>query len=176
MNDQHIDNLLSQGLQNSSLNPDLHQQFLAQSSLALSRTCQRRRRAKRACYAAVLTFVLALGFAGGRVGKQQAPPMTAANTIEVPQDMVAWLQAGDLFTQFKLEQRAGFAYEQASQLARSAHAKQQVTQSPALIPLTQSTQRLANLLAQYESLKTRPCSTERLDIYPLLATTLGEER
>ena len=176
MNDEHINNLLSQELQGPSLNPALQQQFLEQSSLALSRTCQRRRWTKRACYTAVLALGLAVGFAGGRVHKQQATSTTATNTIEVHQDVVAWLEAGHLFTQFNLEQRAGIAYERASQLARSVQAEQQVVQRPAPVPLTQSTQRLANLLAQYESLKPQPDSTEKSDINPLLATIMGEKR
>ncbi|MHC4168276.1 MAG: hypothetical protein ACYSWQ_15085 [Planctomycetota bacterium] len=129
MNDDYINNLLSQELQGSSLTPALSQQFLEQSSLALSRTCQRRRWTRRACYIAVLALGLAVGFAGGRIHKQHATPLTAANTIQVHQDMVAWLEAGRLFTQFNLEQRAGFAYEQASQLARSVRAEQQIAQN-----------------------------------------------
>ncbi len=153
MNDDYINKLLSQGLQGSSLNPALHQQFLEQSSLALSRSCRRRRWAKRAYHSVLLALALALGFAGGRIGRQQAQPIIAANTIEVPQDMVAWLAAGHLFTQFDLEQRAGFAYAQASQLARSVHAEQQAAQSHCPVPLTQTTKRLANLLTQNESLR-----------------------
>ncbi len=176
MNDEHIDNLLSQGLQGSSLDPALHQRFLEQSSLALSRTCQRRCWTRRACYTAVLALVLALGFAGGRIGKQQAPSVIAANTIEVPRDMVVWLEAGHLFTRFKLEQRASFAYERARLLARSVHAEQQVAQSRPSVPLSQNAQKLANLLAQHESLKPRPGSPEKSDVSPLLATIIGERR
>jgi len=176
MNDEYTDSLLSQGFQGPSLNPALQQQFLDQSSLALSRTYQRRRWTKRACYTAVLALGLALGFAGGRVHEQQATSTTATNTIEVPQDIVAWLEAARLFTQINLEERADFAYARASQLARSVHAEQQLIHAPAPAPSTDGTKRLANLLAQYESLKPRPGSTEKSNSNSLMATVLGETR
>lgn len=176
MNDEQTNNLLSRGLKGPSLNPALKQQFLEQSSLALSRTYQRRRWTKRACYSAVLALGLAVGFGAGRVCQWQSASATASNTVQAHRDMVTWLEAGRLFTQINLEERAGFAYAQASQLARSVRAEQQVAQRRPGVPSSQGTQRLANLLAQYESQRPRPGSTEKLDINSLMATVLGETR
>lgn len=176
MNDEQTNNLLNRGLQGPALNPVLQQQFLEQSSLALSRTCRRRGWAKRACYAAVLAIGLSVGFTGGRARERQAASATGTDTVQAHRDMVAWLKAARLFTQVNLEERAGSAYARASQLARSAHAEQQVAQSHPVVKSTQGTQRLASLLTQYESQKPRPDSTEKSDINPLLATIMGERR
>jgi hypothetical protein len=176
MNDEQANNLLSRGLQGPSLNPALQQRFLERSSLALVRTCQHRRRTRRAYYAAILALGLAVGFTVGRVHERQAASATATNTALAHKDMVAWLHAGRLFTQINLEERAGFAYAQASQLARSVRAEQQVAQSRPGAPSSQATRKLADLLAQYESQKPRPGSTEKLNINSLLATTMGERK
>ncbi len=183
MNDEVINKLLSQGLCNSRLDSALEHQLLEQSSQILLRTCLRRIWIGRACYGGGVLLALLLGLLGGHCShtsrSQLATDTNETNTVQVSKDMVNWLEAGRLFTCLALEQRATFAYEQASRLASSAYSEQPVTRSLRPVRLTQSTHQLAKLLTSYEAstprrVRDQKDSIQRLDTYSLLATVIGE--
>lgn len=116
-----IDDILTQALQPGRSSVDFKTRLKQQSSLALVQGYAKRRRFRRTltiAAALVLTFTAYLTGHYTAHSKLESPQQTVQtdNTVQVPKDLVTWLEAAQFFNQLGMEQRAANAYRQASLL------------------------------------------------------------
>ena len=125
MKDNDVDKYLSQQLSGSPPREAFKQQALRDSTAALVRI-QRRHSARRRAECAVAAVLIAgIAFIGGRLSvPRELPrsvdvaPRAAAEPdgVNVPSDLVAWLDAARLFKRLGMEERMFCAFEHASEL------------------------------------------------------------
>lgn len=165
-----LDDLLTQALQQDRTSEDFKTRLKQESSRALIQGRQQRLWLKRGCIAAAALIMLSTAYlAGLNNGHQKQFPTTplAQDTVQVPQDLVTWLDAARFFTQLGMEQRATNAYRQAGLLATPEQ-----TESPYA---QQSLSTVATLLARCDQLteQTQQQPTQTNHPYTILAQSLG---
>lgn len=125
MNDRDVDKLLEQALSGGPPEQVFRQRVLSDSVAALSAERARRFRLRAASLSAAAVLIAAASFLSGRAsaptaGREPtvaaAPGADEAQTVSVPSDLVAWLEAARFFKQLGMEQRVALAYERAGQL------------------------------------------------------------
>lgn len=125
MNDRDVDKLLVQALSGGSPEQVFRRRVLSDSMAALSVERARRFRLRAASLSAAAVLIAAVSFLSGRIsappaGREPtvatAPDADEAQTVSVPSDLVAWLEAARFFKQLGMEQRVALAYERAGQL------------------------------------------------------------
>jgi hypothetical protein len=125
MKDKDVDKYLSQHLSGSPPREAFKQQTLRDSTVALVRVQRRRSAWRRAELAAAAVLIAGIAFLGGRLSKPRTlprnvdvAPLAAAEPdgVNVPSDLVAWLDAARLFGQLGMEDRMGRAVERAGRL------------------------------------------------------------
>ena len=127
MKEKDVDKYLSQHLSGSPPREALKQQALRDSTAALVRI-RRRRTARRRVECAVAAVLIAgIAFIGGRLSVPRKLPRnvdvapravaeTETDSVNVPSDLVAWLDAARLFKRLGMEERMIRAFEYASEL------------------------------------------------------------
>ena len=168
-----IDDLLTQALQQDLPNAAFKARLKQESSRALIQAQQRRLWLRRSCMATAAVVMLSTAYLAGLNNGHQdqpSPLLLAQGTVEVPQDLVTWLDAARFFTQLGMEQRATNAYRQAGLLATPEQ-----TESPYA---QQSPSSVATLLARCDQLteQTQKQPTETNHPYAILAQSLGGQR
>ena len=125
MKDKDVDKYLSQHLSGSPPREALKQQALRDSTAALVRVRRRRKAWRRAECAVAAVLIAGIAFIGGRLsvprtspGNVDIAPRAVAETdgVNVPSDVVAWLDAARLFKRLGMEERMGRAVEHAGKL------------------------------------------------------------
>ncbi len=120
MNSQDADNLLEQNLSGDPPSPAFRARVLRASTAAFIHT-----RRSGACWRLVAlgtaaTFIAAVSFLLGRASVPQPgtePAVAkAGDTVAVPNELVAWVNAARLFKQLGMEDRAGRALDHAGRL------------------------------------------------------------
>ena len=127
MKEKDVDKYLSQHLSGSPPREALKQQALRDSTAALVRV-RRRRTARRRVECAVAAVLIAgIAFIGGRLSvprklprsvdvAPQAVAETETDSVNVPSDLVAWLDAARFFKRLGMEDRMARAFDYASEL------------------------------------------------------------
>ena len=125
MKDKDVDKYLSQHLSGSPPREALKQQALRDSTAALVRIKRRRKAWRRAECAVAAVLIAGIAFIGGRLSVPRnlprsvdVAPQAAVETdgVNVPSDLVVWLDAARLFKRLGMEERMGRAFEHASEL------------------------------------------------------------
>ncbi len=125
MKDKDVDKYLSQHLSGSPPREALKQQALRDSTAALVRVRRRHSARRRAECAVAAVLIAGIAFIGGRLsvprtlpGNVDVTPQAVAETdgVNVPSDLVAWLDAARLFKRLGMEERMARAFEHASEL------------------------------------------------------------
>jgi hypothetical protein len=125
MNDRDVDKLLEQALSGDRAHEVLRQRVLRDSTAALRAGRARRLRWRAPSLSAAAVLVAAASFLAGRVSTPRATHEPAAVvtkttddalTVNVPGELVAWLEAARFFKQLGMEQRVALAYERAGRL------------------------------------------------------------
>ena len=125
MKEQDVDKYLSQHLSGSPPREALKQQALRDSTAALVRVRRRHSARRRAECAVAAVLIAGIAFIGGRLSvPRELPrsvdvaPRAAAEPdgVNVPSDLVAWLDAARLFKRLGMEERMFCAFEHASEL------------------------------------------------------------
>lgn len=125
MKEKDVEKYLSQHLSGSPPREALKQQALRDSTAALVRVRRRRTARRRAECAVAAVLIAGIAFIGGRLSVPRklprsvdVAPQAVAKTdgINVPNDLVAWLDAARLFKRLGMEERMGRAFEYASEL------------------------------------------------------------
>jgi len=124
MNDQDMDKLLEQGFSGNPPGQLFQARVLRDSTAALVHARRHRVRWRLAPLSAAAAFIAAASFLLGRssMGPLSPPPSVplvvarADDTVAVPQELVAWLEAAQLFRQLGMEDRMGRAVERARRL------------------------------------------------------------
>jgi hypothetical protein len=127
MREKDVDKYLSQHLSGSPPREALKQQALRESTAALVRVRRRRTARRRAECAVAAVLIAGIAFIGGRLSvprklprsvdvAPQAVAETETDSVNVPSDLVAWLDAARLFKRLGMEDRMGRAVEHASKL------------------------------------------------------------
>ena len=125
MNDRDVDKLLEQALSGGRAQDVFRQQVLRDSTAALGAGRVTRVRWRVAGLSAAAVLIAAVSFLSGRASSPPAAlEATAvakraaddAQTVSVPGELVAWLDAARFFKQLGMEQRVSLAYERAGQL------------------------------------------------------------
>jgi hypothetical protein len=120
MNDRNVDKLLEQALSGSSPGQAFRTKVLLDSTTAF--VCARRSHARWrfAVLSAAAVVIAAVSFLLGRCSVPSDKPRPAVaggvETVAVPSDLVAWLDAACLFKQLGMEGRAAHAVDRATQL------------------------------------------------------------
>ena len=125
MKDRDVDTHLTQFLSGEPPREAFRQQALRDSTAAFVRVCQRRSAWRRAQIAAAAVLIAGVAFLGGRLsvprtlpGSMDVPPLAAdgPDGVNVPSELVAWLEAARLFRQLGMEDRMARAVERAGRL------------------------------------------------------------
>ncbi len=120
-----VDKYLRQHLSGDSPREAFKQQTLRDSTAALVRVRRRRSIRRRAELVAAAVLIAGVAFLGGRLSVPRklprsvdVAPRAVAETdgVNVPSDLVAWLDAARLFKQLGMEDRMGRAVERAAKL------------------------------------------------------------
>jgi hypothetical protein len=125
MKDQDMDKYLREHLSGSPPREALKQQALRDSTAALVRVRRRRKAWRRAECAVAAVLIAGIAFIGGRLSvPRELPrsvdvaPQAAVETdgVNVPSDLVAWMDAARFFKRLGMEERMVRAFEHASEL------------------------------------------------------------
>jgi hypothetical protein len=135
MKDKDVDKLLSEHLSGSAPREALKQQALRDSTTALIQVQRRRLAWRRAELTAAAVLIAGIAFLGGRLSVPRTLPrnlsipftlprnmdiepraVAETNSVNVPSDLVAWLDAARLFKRFGMEERMVRAFEHAGKL------------------------------------------------------------
>ncbi|UCE46985.1 MAG: hypothetical protein JSW47_15410, partial [Phycisphaerales bacterium] len=125
MKDKDVDKYLSQHLSGSPPRESFKQQTLGDSTAALVRAYRRRSARRRAELAAAAVLIAGIAFLGGRLSKPRTLPRNVdaalqvtgePDGVNVPSDLVAWLDAARLFKQLGMEDRMARAVERAGKM------------------------------------------------------------
>ena len=125
MKDRDADTHLTQHLSGDSPREALRQQALRDSTAEFVRVCRRRSAWRRAQIAAAAILIAGIAFLGGRLSMPHAsttskvdqPPVAVeADGVNVPNELVAWLDAARLFRHLGMEDRMARAVERAGRL------------------------------------------------------------
>ena len=127
MKNKDVDKYLSQHLSGSPPREALKQQTLRKSTAALVRVRRRLSARRRAECAVAAVLIAGIAFIGGRLsvprtlpGNVDVTPQAVAeaetDSVNVPSDLVAWLDAARLFKRLGMEERMTRAFEHASEL------------------------------------------------------------
>ncbi|MCP4256940.1 MAG: hypothetical protein GY774_05345 [Planctomycetes bacterium] len=127
MKGNDVDKYLRQHLSGSPPREAFKQQTLRDSTAALVRVRRRRWARRRAECAVAAVLIAGIAFIGGRLSvprklprsvdvAPQAIAETETDSINVPSDLVAWLDAARLFKRLGMEERMARAFEYASEL------------------------------------------------------------
>jgi hypothetical protein len=125
MNDAEVDKLLEGALTGPGPQEALRKQALRESLASLAHQRQKRTRWRLAGLAAAAVVIAAVSFLLGRCSAPSretgVPPVAthavgAGQTVAVPGEVVAWLEAARFFKQLGMEERVARAYERASAL------------------------------------------------------------
>lgn len=124
MNDPDIEKLLEQRLAGRPAGEMFRERVLRSSTAALDATRIRQLWRYAACVAAAV-FIAGTSFLWGRASAPRAtvaktePPANLTNpadTVRVPVELVAWLEAARFFKQLDMPERVTLAYERAGKL------------------------------------------------------------
>lgn len=120
MNNQDIDHLLEEGLSGDPPLEPFRSRVLRDSTEAFVRARRGRTWRRFTALSAAAVFIAALSFL---LGRYSWPPPAgtpivadAGDTVAVSKDLVAWLQAAQLFGQLRMNDRMVRAVERASRL------------------------------------------------------------
>lgn len=125
MKDKDVDKYLRQHLSGSPPREALKQQALRDSTAALVRVRRRRSAWRRAELTVAAVLIAGIAFIGGRLSvphklprSVDVAPRAVAETdgVNVPSDLVAWLDAARLFKRLGMEERMARAVEHAGKL------------------------------------------------------------
>jgi hypothetical protein len=125
MKDNDVDKYLKQHLSGSAPREAFREKTLLDSTAALVRIQRRRSTWRRAECAVAAVLIAGIAFIGGRLsvprtlpGNVDIAPRAAAEIegVNVPSDLVAWLDAARLFKRLGMEERMASAFEHASEL------------------------------------------------------------
>jgi len=123
MKDKDADTNLTQNLSSEPPRDAFKQQLLHESTAEFIRVWRRRLAWRRAKFAAAAVLIAGVAFLGGRLSVQPASPTTLnsakqvdTDSVNVPTELVAWLEAARLFRQLGMEDRMGRAVERAGRL------------------------------------------------------------
>jgi hypothetical protein len=127
MKNKDLDKYLSQHLSGSPPREALKQQALRDSTAALVRVRRRHSARRRAECAVAAVLIAGIAFIGGRLSVPRKLPRnvdvapraaaeTETDSINVPSDLVAWLDAARLFKRLGMEERMARAFDHASKL------------------------------------------------------------
>ena len=127
MKDKNVDKYLSQHLSGSPPREALKQQALRESTAALVRIRRRHSARRRAECAVAAVLIAGIAFIGGRLSVPRKLPRnldvapraaaeTETDSVNVPSDLVAWLDAARLFKRLGMEERMARAVEHAGKL------------------------------------------------------------
>ena len=128
MKDKDADKYLSQHLSGSPPREAFKQEVLRDSTAALIQVQRRRTAWRRAELTAAAVLIASVAFLGGRLSVPRklprsvdVAPRAVAETdgVNVPSDLVAWLDAARLFRQLGMEDRMADAVESAGRLLPS---------------------------------------------------------
>ncbi len=127
MKDNDVDKYLSQHLSGSPPREALKQQALRESTAALVRVRRRHSARRRAGCAVAAVLIAGIAFIGGRLSVPRKLPRSVdvapqavaeaeTDSVNVPSDLVAWLDAARFFKRLGMEERMASAFEHASKL------------------------------------------------------------
>jgi len=120
MNNQDIDHLLEEGLSGDLPLEPFRSRVLQDSTAAFVRARRGRTWWRFTAMSAAAVFIAAMSFLLGRCTSPQpaGTPIVAdaGDTVAVSKDLVAWLQAAQLFGQLRMNDRMVRAVERASRL------------------------------------------------------------
>jgi len=125
MKDRDIDTLLKQHLSGDQPREALKQEALRDSTATLVRVRHRRSVWRSAELAAAAILIAGVAFLGGRLSAPLPLPRSVdvapgavaeADGVNVPSDLVAWLDAARLFRQLGMQDRMARAVERAGRL------------------------------------------------------------
>jgi hypothetical protein len=127
MKDKDAEKYLRQHLSGSPPREAFKQQALRESTAALVRVRQRNSARRRAECAVAAVLIAGIAFIGGRLSVPRKLPRSVdvapqavaeaeTDSVKVPSDLVAWLDAARFFKRLGMEERMGRAVEHASKL------------------------------------------------------------
>ena len=136
MKEKEVDKYLSEHISSSAPREAFKQKVLRDSTASFVRVQRRRLAWRRAVFAAAAVFIAGIAFLGGRLSVPRsnlprnlsvphklprnvdiAPGAVAeADGVNVPGDLVAWLDAARLFKRLGMEERMTHAFEKAGKL------------------------------------------------------------
>ncbi len=125
MKDKEADAHLMQHLSSEPPREAFKQQVLRDSTAEFIRVRQRRSAWRRAELAAAVILISGLAFLGGRISVPPVLPTSVnvatqadvePNSVHVPSELVAWLEAARLFRQLGMQDRMARAVERAGRL------------------------------------------------------------
>ena len=125
MKDRDVDTHLTQYLPCEPAREAFRQQLLCDSTAEFVRVARRRSAWRRAELAAAAVLIAGVAFLGGRLSAPPGLPMTVAvapltapqsDSVNVPSDLVAWLEAANLFRQLGMQDRMARAISRARSL------------------------------------------------------------
>jgi hypothetical protein len=125
MKDNDIDKHLRQHLTGDKPREAFKQQTLRDSTAQFVRVYRRRSAWRRVELAAAAVLIASVAFFGGRLSAPSASPRSVdeaqqatadSDSIAVPSDLVAWLDAARLFNQLGMQDRMARAVERANRL------------------------------------------------------------
>ena len=125
MEDKDVDTHLRQYLPGEPSRDGFRQQALRDSTAAFIRVQRLRRARRRVGLAAAAVLISGVAFLGGRLSVPSRPvgkvavapqPIVEPNGVTVSSDLVAWLEAANLFRQLGMEDRMARAISRARSL------------------------------------------------------------
>jgi hypothetical protein len=117
MYDPDIEKLLERSLAGDPAGEVFRERVLRRSAAVLT-TEGRSQTGRRAACAAAAILIAAIAFLCGRVSAPRATvaEATPGETVNVPVELVAWLEAARFFKQLDMPERMNLAYERAGKL------------------------------------------------------------
>jgi len=121
MNNEDWDNLLERGFAGEPPRQGLGEQVLRHSLAALAQRQRRRAEWRVAALSAAAVVIAGVSFLLGRCSlparsTEAMPVVREGQTVEVPGELVAWLEGARFFKQLGMPERVARAYERASAL------------------------------------------------------------
>jgi hypothetical protein len=125
MNHEDFDRLLEQGLTGDPPRPEFREQVLRSSLAMLARRRRNRVIWRTTALSAAAVVIAGVSFLLGRTSLTRPEPSTAAiptrvaaegQTVAIPSEVVAWLEAARLFGQLGMDERMGRAIDHAHKL------------------------------------------------------------